>query len=174
MSKQEEMDASDFAQEAESDGDLLQARLEEAQREVEQFRNLLQRVQADSLNFKRRVEEEREELQRQANSNLVLRLLPVMDDFERALRHIPRDDAISAWLAGVELVGRNMTSVLESFGVTRIDAIDTQFDPAEHESVSIEVSDSREEGTVLSVIREGYKFNGRVLRPAQVTVSRKS
>ena len=174
MSKQEEMDASDFAQEAESDGDLLQARLEEAQREVEQFRTLLQRVKADSLNYKRRVEEEREELQRQANSNLVLRLLPVMDDFERALRHIPRDDAISAWLAGVELVGRNMTSVLESFGVTRIDAIDAQFDPAEHESVSIEVSDSREEGTVLSVIREGYKFNGRVLRPAQVTVSRKS
>ena len=174
MSKQEEMDASDFAQEADSDGDLLQARMEEAQREVEQFRNLLQRVQADSLNYKRRVEEEREELQRQANSNLVLRLLPVMDDFERALRHIPRDDAISAWLAGVELVGRNLTSVLESFGVTRIDAIDAQFDPAEHESVSFEVNDSRDEGTVLSVIREGYKFNGRVLRPAQVTVSRKS
>ena len=174
MSKQEEMDAGDSTQELESEDDLLQARLEEAQREVDQFRNLLQRVQADSLNYKRRVEEEREELQRQANANLVLRLLPVLDDFDRALRHIPRDDAISAWLAGVELVGRNLTTVLESFGVTRIDALDAQFDPAEHESLAYEVSDSSEEGTVLSIIREGYKFNGRVLRPAQVTVSRKS
>lgn len=174
MSTQEEMDAGDSTQELESEEDLLQARLEEAQREVDQFRNLLQRVQADSLNYKRRMEEEREELQRQANANLVLRLLPVLDDFERALRHIPRDDAISAWLAGVELVGRNLTSVLESFGVTRIEALDAQFDPAEHESVSFELSDSRDEGTVLSVIREGYKLNGRVLRPAQVTVSKKS
>ena len=89
MSKQEEMDAGDSTQELESEDGLLQARLEEAQREVDQFRNLLQRVQADSLNYKRRVEEEREELQRQANANLVLRLLPVLDDFDRALRHIP-------------------------------------------------------------------------------------
>lgn len=173
MSTQEEKDAGGAAQESESDGEL-QARLEEAQREVDQFRNLLQRVQADSLNYKRRVEEEREELQRQANASLVLRLLPVLDDFERALGHIPRDDAISAWLAGVELVGRNLAGILESFGVTRIEALDSPFDPAEHESVSYEVNDSREEGIVMSVIREGYKLNGRVLRPAQVTVSRRS
>ena len=174
MSIEEEKEPGGAGPEAESEDDLLQARMEEAQREVEQFRNLLQRVQADSLNYKRRVEEERDELQRQANANLAIRLLPVLDDFERALRHVPRDEAISAWLAGVELVGRNLSSVLESFGVTRIEALDTPFDPAEHESVSYEVSDAREEGIVLSIIREGYKLNGRVLRPAQVAVSKRS
>ena len=174
MSTEEEKDYSGAGPESEAEDDLLQARLEEAQREVDQFRNLLQRVQADSLNYKRRVEEEREELQRQANTNLVIRLLPVLDDFERAMRHVPQDDAIVAWLAGVELVGRNLAGVLESFGVTRIEALDAPFDPAEHESVSYEVSDAREEGIVLSVIREGYKLSGRVLRPAQVTVSKRS
>ncbi len=161
------------AAEAAADDDT-QARLEEAQREVEQFRNLLRRERADSLNLKRRLEDEREELQRQANAGLVLRLLPILDDFERALQHVPQDEALAAWLAGVELVARNLTAALESFGVTRIDAQDAPFDPAEHESVNYEVCDERDEGTVLSVFREGYRLHGRVLRPAQVTVSKKS
>ena len=90
----------------------------------------------------------------------------MLDDFERALGHVPRDEAISAWLAGVELVGRNLAGIMESFGVTRIDALDCPFDPAQHESVSYEVERlPLEEGVVMSVIREGYKLNGRVLRP---------
>jgi molecular chaperone GrpE len=149
------------------------AQLEEAQREVDQFRNLLQRVQADSVNYKRRVEEEREELHKRANANLVIRLLPVLDNFEQALQHIPPDDALRPWLAGVELVYRNLTSVLESFGVTPIEALGKTFDPMEHESVFYEVSEDHEEGKVVSIVREGYKLHGRVLRPAQVTVSKK-
>ena len=153
--------------------ELLRAQLEEAQREVDQFRNLLQRVQADSINYKRRVEEEREELGKRANANLVTRLLPVLDDFERARQHIPKDDALSPWLAGVELAYRNLRGVLDSFGVTQIEALDKTFDPLEHESVYYEFSDDHEEGKVVTVVREGYKLHGRVLRPAQVTVSRR-
>ncbi|MFH1560345.1 MAG: nucleotide exchange factor GrpE [Chloroflexota bacterium] len=149
------------------------AQMEEARREVEQFRNLLQRVQADSVNYKRRVEEEREELQKRANANLVIRLLPVLDDFERALQHIPKDDAFSPWLAGVELVYRNLRGVLESFGVTQIEALHKTFDPQEHESVFYEISEDHEEGKVMSVVREGYKLHGWVLRPTQVTVSKR-
>ena len=115
MEEQRERGEAETDAEAESG----QARLEEAEREVEQFRNLLQRVQADSLNYKRRVEEEREDLQKRANANLVIRLLPVLDDFERAIQHIPSDNALSSWLAGVELVGRNLRSVP---GVLRYDS----------------------------------------------------
>ena len=177
MSAEEEKEESKTEGEAAPGGtteaELMLAQLEEAQREVDQFRNLLQRVQADSVNYKRRVEEEREELQKRANANLVIRLLPVLDDFERALQHIPNDDAFHPWLAGVELVYRNLRGVLESFGVTQIEALDKNFDPMEHESLSYEITEDHEEGKVMSVLREGYKLHGRVLRPAQVTVSKK-
>ena len=177
MSAEEEKEESKTEGEAAPEGttepELMLAQMEEAQREVDQFRNLLQRVQADSVNYKRRVEEEREELQKRANANLVIRLLPVLDDFERAVQHIPNDDAFRPWLAGVELVYRNLRGILESFGVTQIEAIDKTFDPMEHESISYEITEGNEEGKVISVVREGYKLHGRVLRPAQVTVSKK-
>jgi len=173
MSKEEEMELGKTEEETAPEVELQQAQLEEAKREVDQFRNLLQRVQADSVNYKRRVEEEREELQKRANTNLVIRILPVLDDFERALQHIPRDDTLSTWLAGVELVYRNLKGVLESFGVTQIEALNKTFDPLEHESVFYEVSEDHEEGKVMSIVREGYKLHGWVLRPAQVTVSKR-
>jgi molecular chaperone GrpE len=155
------------------DEELQHAELDEARREVDQFRNLLQRVQADSVNYKRRMEEERDELQKRANANLVIRLLPVLDDFERSIQHIPAEDALSPWLAGMELVYRNLKGVMESFGVTQIEALDKTFNPLEHESVFYEVSESHEDGKVLSIVREGYKLHGWVLRPVQVTVSKR-
>ena len=153
--------------------DLLLAQLEEAQREIEQFRNLLQRVQADSVNYKRRTDEQKEELQKRANANIIIRLLPALDDFGRALYHIPEDNAIGYWIEGIELVHRNLKSVLESFGVTQIEAINRVFDPLEHESVHYEITEDYDEGMVISVIREGYKLHGWVLRPAQVTVAKR-
>ena len=117
MEEQRERGEANTGTDAEADAG--QARLEEAEREVEQFRNLLQRVQADSLNYKRRVEEEREDLQKRANANLVIRLLPVLDDFERAIQHIPSDNALNSWLAGVELVGPQSP---ERPGVLRYDS----------------------------------------------------
>ena len=173
MSTEKEKELGKTEEETAPEIELQQAQLEEAQREVDQFRNLLQRVQADSVNYKRRVEEEREELQKRANANLVIRLLPVLDDFERALQHIPRDDTLSTWLAGVELVYRNLKGLLETFGVTQIEALDKTFDPLEHESVFYEVSEDHEDGKVMSIVREGYKLHGWVLRPAQVTVSKR-
>ena len=155
------------------DMDLLRAQLEEAQREATQFHALLQRVQADSVNYKRRMEEERAELQQRANESLVLRLLPVLDDYQRALQYVPDVEEFKPWTAGMELVYRNFKGVLESIGVTQIQALGMGFDPMEHESVSYEETEEHDEGMVMSVVREGYKLHGRVLRPAQVTVSRR-
>ena len=177
MSAEEEKEESKIEGEAApdetSEAGLMLAQLEEAQREVDQFRNLLQRVQAESVNYKRRMEGDRDEIQKRANANLVIRLLPVLDDFERALQHIPQDDAFSPWLAGVEMVYRNLRGVMDSFGVTQIEALDKTFDPMEHESISYEITEDHEEGKVMSIVREGYKLHGKVLRPVQVTVSKK-
>ena len=162
----------DEANEEGSDLDL-RAQLEEAQREVAQFRSMLQRERADSVNLKRRMEEDMTKLQQSANESLALRLLPVLDDYERALQYVPDVEEFRPWAAGVELVYRNFKGVLESFGVTQIQALGMAFDPLEHESVSYELSSEYEEGMVMSVVREGYKLHGRVLRPAQVIVSRR-
>ena len=171
--KEESMTEGEATPEETTEAELRLAQLEEAQREVDQFRNLLQRVQAESVNYKRRMEGDRDEIQKRANANLVIRLLPVLDDFERALQHIPQDDAFSPWLAGVEMVYRNLRGVMDSFGVTQIEALDKTFDPMEHESISYEITEDHEEGKVMSIVREGYKLHGKVLRPVQVTVSKK-
>lgn len=153
--------------------ELLLEQMEEAKRELDQFRNLLLRVQADSVNYKRRVEDEREELQKRANANLVLRLLPVLDDFERALQYTTSDGTFQPLMDGVELVYRNLVGVLETFGVTPIEAKDKDFNPMEHESVSYTLTEDQQDGKVMSIVRVGYKLHGRVLRPTQVIVSKK-
>lgn len=153
--------------------ELLRVQLDLAGQEKEQFRNLLQRVQADAVNLKRRMEEEREGLQQRANAELLLRLLPVLDDYGRAFQHVPVDVAIGSWAAGVDMVYRNFLGVLESMGVTRMAPEGSVFDPLEHESVSYEERDDQEDDTVVMVVRDGYMLHGKVLRPAQVVVSRK-
>ena len=174
---EEERDELSRTSEDEAVGDAseadLRAQLEEAQREAGQFHALAQRIQADFVNYKRRMEEESAKQQERANESLVLRLLPILDDYERALQYVPDVEELRPWAAGVELVYRNFKGVLESAGVTTIQALGMGFDPMEHESVSYELSDDHAEGTVMSVVREGYKLHGRVLRPAQVTVSRR-
>ena len=154
----------------------LNAALEEASRERDQFRSLAQRIQADFINYRRRVEEEREELQKGANARLILDLLGVTDDFRRALdgargQEQPREDR-AAWVEGVELIYRKLLRVLEREGVTAIEALGKSFDPWEHEALLYQDSPGHREGEVIHVVQEGYKLHGKVLRPAQVVVAK--
>ncbi len=152
---------------------LVQEQLEEALREKDQFRRMAQRAQADLINYKRRAEEEQTEIRRYGNSQLILKMLPIVDDLERALALVPDDAVAPGWLEGLTLVQRKIDSFLESEGVTKIVALGQPFAPDEHEAISYEISeDGAEEGTVVRVIQEGYKQHDRVLRAAQVTVAR--
>ena len=151
---------------------LRSEELEEALREKEQFRTMAQRAQADLINYKRRAAEEREELARAVNSQLILRALSIADDLGRALALVPEDAVAPGWLEGIQLVERNLHNVLESEGVTKIDAEGQPFEPREHEAVTYEETAGSIEGTVVRVIRDGYKLNDRVLRAAQVAVSK--
>ena len=146
--------------------------LEEALREKDQFRTMAQRSQADLTNYRRRAAEELQEARRSGNSELLLKVLSVVDDMERAISLIPEDVVAPGWLEGLRLIQRNLANVLESEGVTKIDAHGQPFEPWEHEAVLYEDDTDSPEGTVIRVIRDGYRLRDRVLRPAQVAVSR--
>jgi len=172
MEQQPDEQSSEPTVSEESDAEQFQSELEEALRERGQFRALLQRVQADFANYKKRAEEEWEQQRHRATEHLVLKLLPVLDDFRLALDHTLESGDDSQWVEGVRLLERKLWSVLESEGLTRIEAEDKQFDPSEHEALFEQETTDCEDGQVLSVIREGYILQGRVLRAVQVSVAR--
>ena len=154
--------------------ELLRAELEEASRERDQFRALAQRIQADLINYRRRMEEERQELQRSANARLILDLLTVVDDFRRALESAPAEGDHASWSQGVELIHRKLWRVLEREGVTAIEALGKSLDPWEHEALLFQESPDHADGEVIAVVQEGYKLHGKVLRPAQVVVAKRA
>ena len=145
---------------------------EQPNTEVEEYRDLLQRLQADFINYKRRVEREREEQTKSANRELIVKLLPVLDDFARALGTVPEEMADADWVQGMALIERKLRATLEEEGLKRIDAEGRDFDPWEHEAVFCEHSSDHDEGKVKAVFRDGYKLYDRVIRPAQVVVAK--
>ena len=149
----------------------LQALLEEAEREKAQFKALAQRAQADLINYRKRADEERQELAGNAGAQVILRVLPVLDDVERALAHADSEDPQSGngWLEGFRLIERKLQGVLAAEGLQRIEA-EGAFNPFEHEVVGQLDVPGRREGEILEVTRQGYRMNGKVLRPAQVVV----
>jgi molecular chaperone GrpE len=154
--------------------ELLRAEMEEASRERDQFRSLAQRIQADFINYRRRMEEERQELQRSANARLILDLLTVVDDFRRALESAPAEGDHASWGEGVEIIYRKLQRVLEREGVTPIEALGKSLDPWEHEALLFQESPDHADGEVIVVVQEGYKLHGKVLRPAQVVVAKRA
>ncbi len=140
---------------------------------AEEYLRLAQRAQADLANYRRRVEQEREELRGQIRNDTLLSLLPVLDDFERATAAIPAEARELPWVQGMLLIERNLRGVLERAGFERIDALGKPFDPWEHEAIMADETGTEADETVTAVFRPGYRVNGRVVRPAQVTVARR-
>jgi molecular chaperone GrpE len=126
-----------------------------------------QRAQADFINYKRRSEQERAELAQFANSVLIVSLLPVLDDFERAFGAIPSKLAKMDWVEGIRLVERKLWANLEAQGLTPIKALGEPFDPNLHEAMR---QDKGKEGIVIEELQKGYKLHDRVIRPTMVVV----
>lgn len=137
-----------------------------------EVRGTLQRVQADFMNYKRRSDEERQEQQKYSNSRLILKLLPLVDEFSLAIDHAAKTEATESWLEGIRLLHRKLYSLLESENVTRIEVQDSQFDPYQHEAMAYQESTEYKEGEIVSVVRDGYKLHDRLLRPALVILAR--
>jgi molecular chaperone GrpE len=152
---------------APEDIENLEKSLEAEKKKAEEYLAHWQRAQADFINYKRRTEAERQEFNSFANANLVLAILPVLDDLERALDAIPEEFADHDWVEGVRLVERKLKTILEGQGVKPILSLGMAFDPNYHEAMRQEKG---EEGVVIGELQKGYILNDKLLRPAKVVV----
>ncbi len=147
---------------------LKQTLAEEKSRAEEYLANW-QRAQADFINFKKRSEQERGEAMKFANAMLILNLLPVLDDLERALDSLPANLAGLTWIDGIRLIYRKLQTVLEDQGLSPIKAEGEKFDPNLHEAV---MHGEGEEEMVIRELQRGYKLHDRVIRPTMVVVGK--
>jgi molecular chaperone GrpE len=136
----------------------------------EELLNALRRERADFVNYKRRVERERAEDRERATTDVVARLLPLLDELDRALAQVPEDLEGHPWAGGVVMMRRTLWDALRELGLERIGEEGEPFDPARHEAVVYDARPDAAEPRVVTVIRPGYGLRGRLLRPAQVGV----
>src|SRR5262245_48457209 len=149
----------------------LREALEAKTREAEALQERSLRVMAEFDNAKKRAAREREDYTRFANESLLRELLPVLDNFDRALQAARAEPGAAAVAAGVDLIQRELVRVLEKFGATPFESVGQPFDPERHEAVARVPAQGQAEGTVVNETARGYMLNGRVLRPAMVTVA---
>jgi molecular chaperone GrpE len=148
----------------------LERELAEARAKGEEHLHNWQRSAADFANFKRRTEEERAAVGQVSNLLLIGKLLGVLDDFDRALENVP-PEAHDAWIEGVKLTERKLRGVLESEGVTPIEAVGHPFDPNLHEAVAHEETADHPDNDVIGEVQRGYRLHDRVIRPSLVRVA---
>jgi len=141
------------------------------QADLDRFRELALRSQADFENYKKRSAREKEEAIKYANSSLLERLVAIIDNFELGLTAAKQQGDKSPIYSGMVLVQKQLTDLLTENGLEPIEAEGKSFDPNLHEAIAHEASEQVPEGTVLRQMRRGYRFKGRLLRPARVVVS---
>ena len=148
----------------------LQKQLEEQTIRADDYYSRLVRLQADYENFRRRTRQEKEDLYKYASEQLVVRLLPVLDNFDRALA--AEGESLQDFKSGVEMIYQQLQDVLSEEGVTAIPAVGEPFDPAKHEAVLREDSAEYPENTIIEEFRRGYALKDKVIRPSMVKVAK--
>ncbi|MBA3587902.1 MAG: nucleotide exchange factor GrpE [Chloroflexi bacterium] len=148
----------------------LERELADARTSDAEHRNNWHRSAADFANYKRRTDEERATLTQFSNAILIGKLLSVLDDFDRAIENLPAD-AEDPWIEGVRLTERKLRSVIESEGVTQIEALGQPFDPNQHEAVLHEETVDHPDNEVIGELQRGYRLHDRIIRPSLVRVA---
>ena len=129
------------------------------------------RAKADLINYRKRKDEEVSSLLKYANADLITDLLPVLDNFERALENTNENKELENYLEGFKLIYENIKEILTNIGVTEIEALGKKFDPLYHHSISMRKEDGKEPEEVLEVYQKGYMYKDKVLRPAMVIIN---
>ena len=150
----------------------LEKELEKARAQASEYLDGWQRAQAEFSNYKKRQESERVHMMSRAAASLLRKLLPVVDDFERAVATLPPGLREITWLEGVFLIKHKLDAVLESEGVKPIVAEGQMFDPCYHEAVTYEEAPGFQDGQIIGEVQKGYILSERVLRPALVRVAK--
>ncbi len=153
------------------EGAALRQALEDAQAKEAEYLDGWQRARAELANARKRFERERLQAYDNAKADLFSQVLPVVDDFERAMDSLPDDLSSETWIEGITLVQRKLQLLLERTNVAPIEAVGQEFDPFSHEAVTHEPSDAIPAGHVIAEMQKGYRMGDRVLRPTVVRVS---
>jgi molecular chaperone GrpE len=138
---------------------------------IEEYKDGWQRERAEFANYKRRAEREQSEARSRGAQDAVMKMLPVIDDFERIMQNIPAELSGDPWFKGVEIAVSKFDKVLADVQVEKIDPTGELFDPTQHEAISLEETDAVPSGHVSTTLQKGYISGGRVLRPARVRVA---
>jgi molecular chaperone GrpE len=159
------------AEAEENELETLRAELEQVQAQAAEYLDGWQRARAEFANYKKRVDAEREELRRTSTEALLLKMLPVIDDFERAFQTLPEEFGDELWVDGIKMILRKLQAILESENVTPLEAAGQPFDPLWHEAVMQEETNEHPDGYVIEEVQRGYRLGERVLRPSMVKVA---
>lgn len=152
------------------DFDKLEMELEDMKKKNKELEDQYLRLQADFINYKNRKEKEKENLYSFAQEDLLSSLLPILDNFERAIESVENTE--DSFFKGMEMIYNQFYKTLLDMGLEEIDALHEKFDPNYHHAAFQQESDEFEEGTVLEILQKGYKFKDKVIRPAMVKVSK--
>lgn len=147
----------------------LRTELADKQRLIEEHSDRYKRLQADFENLRRRTRQEKEDLSIVVAQNFLFDLLPVVDNFERALGSAATEDA-AKMLLGVEMIHRQLIQILEKCGLTKVEAVGQIFDPQKHEAVMRVEDETQADGMVIEELQKGYAVKGKVIRPSMVKV----
>ncbi len=150
---------------------LLRHELQEARAKEAEYLDGWQRARAELANARKRFEREREQTYSNAKADILTRLLPVVDDFERALETLSDNPSQHTWTEGVLLIHRKLQLLLEQDSVASIEAVGQEFDPVLHQAITHEHSEEVPRGRVIDELQKGYTMGDRVLRPSMVRVS---
>lgn len=161
-------DTSAVVEQLSAEIEVLKKQLAESESKTSEYRDNWLRSQAEFQNYRKRIERDSELRKLEMKGEIIKKVLPVLDDLERALQNRSADDA---WANGIELVARKFQNILESEGVKKIDALGKEFDPNFHEAISHEPADGAQSGHVIGVVQNGYMLGERVIRPALVRVA---
>jgi molecular chaperone GrpE len=167
----EEMTNGQAAEAESAEPPTVAEQLAAAQAEAEDYKDRWMRSQAEFANARKRMEKQRLETYSNATATVIEKLLPIVDDFERAMESLPAEISENSWLEGIQLVQRKLAATLDNFNVTAIEAIGEPFDPNLHEAITQEPTEEFESGAVCRVLQTGYKIGDRVIRPSLVVVA---
>lgn len=147
-------------------------KLEELQNEINTLKDKNMRIAAEMVNTLRRKDEETNRLLKYSNESLITELLPVIDNFERALNVDVTSTDVESYQKGMTMIYNSLKNILEKFEVKEIEAIDKEFDPNYHQAVMQEEKEGTKENIVIEVLQKGYTYKDKVIRPAMVKVSK--
>lgn len=148
----------------------LDIALSKKEEELEEVKTKLLRLQADFINYKKRTEKEKDSLVNYGIESIACELLPVLDNFERAMES--ERDKEDGFYQGIAMIQKQLIEVLHNNGVKEIESLNKPFDPNYHHAVIMEESDDWEEGIILDVLQKGYMLNDKVIRPSMVRVAK--